>query len=136
MAKGAIAVGIAKALAMETLSEGLLGLSAIAGHIFSVFLNFKGGKGVATSLGVLVVFSPFVAIFTMTLWLLVLKWTKYSSLSALVSLGLLPLSVYALDFSVEKMAVAIVITALIFMKHIANIKRLINGTESKIGQKR
>ncbi|MCL0040342.1 glycerol-3-phosphate 1-O-acyltransferase PlsY [Thermodesulfovibrionales bacterium] len=136
MAKGAIAVGIAKALAMGTLSEGLLGLSAIAGHIFSVFLNFKGGKGVATSLGVLVVFSPFVAIFTMILWLLVLKWTKYSSLSALVSLGLLPLSVYALDFSVEKMAVAIVITALIFMKHIANIKRLINGTESKIGQKR
>ena len=120
----------------HTTIEGLLGLAAIAGHDFSIFLKGKGGKGVATSLGVLIILSPYVALFSMTLWLITAKWTRYSSLSALVSFGLLPLSFYMLDYSKEKIITACFMTLLIFLKHKDNIKRLLNGTESKIGQNR
>lgn len=151
-AKGAIPILLYKALlrfgvqppglgpmhysASPIVMEGILGLCAILGHDFSIFLKFKGGKGVATSLGVLLALSPHVALLTMTLWLLAAKWTRYSSLSALVAFGLLPVSFYVIDYSKEKIAVALAVTFLLFIKHAANIKRLIKGTESKIGQKR
>lgn len=152
--KGAIPVAIAKALLhfgiqnvefgmwnsaigilQSELIEGIMGLSAILGHNFSIFLKGKGGKGVATSLGVLLVFSPHVALLTITIWLLTARWTRYSSLSALVAFGALPMSIYMLDYSKEKMFTAIAISVLIFIRHTANIKRLIQGTESKIGEK-
>lgn len=135
IAKGAVPVAIAKALALDASDTGILGLSAILGHNFSLFLRFKGGKGVATSIGVLLAFSAHVALFTITIWLLTARWTRYSSLSALIAFGLLPLSIYMLDYSKEKMIIAITITVLIFVRHTTNIKRLIQGTESKIGEK-
>jgi glycerol-3-phosphate acyltransferase PlsY len=118
----------------HTAAEGLLGLASIAGHDFSFLLKGRGGKGVATSLGVLIVLSPYIALFSAMIWLITAKLTRYSSLSALVAFGLLPLSFYFIDYSKEKIFTACVITLLIFIKHRANIKRLINGTESKIGQ--
>lgn len=114
--------------------QGLLGLSSIAGHDFSFFLKGRGGKGVATSLGVLVILSPYTALISALLWLATAKLTRYSSLSALVAFGLLPLSFYMIDHSQAKVFIAYVITLLIFVKHRDNIRRLINGTESKIGQ--
>lgn len=116
--------------------EGVLGLAAILGHNFSIFLRFKGGKGVATSLGVLLALSPHVALITATIWLFMLNLKGYSSLSALVSFGLLPLSIYLLDYSQEKFVTAIAIALLIFIRHIPNIKRLIQGTESKVIRKK
>jgi glycerol-3-phosphate acyltransferase PlsY len=133
--KGALAAGIAKAFSMGAFYEGLLGLAAILGHNFSIFLKFKGGKGVATSIGVLLVFSPHAGLFTITLWLLTAKWTRYSSLSALVAFGLLPLTMYMLDYSNEKMTIAVLMAVMLFIRHISNIKRLISGTESRIGHK-
>lgn len=115
--------------------EGLIGLAAILGHNFSVFLKFKGGKGVATSIGAVLAYSPAAGLCTIVLWLLTAKLTKYSSLSALVSFGLLPFSIYLLDHRPEKLVVAVVIAVLIFVRHTANIKRLLQGTESRIGQK-
>ncbi len=136
MAKGAIAVAIARAAGTGLLLEGLAGVTAILGHNFSVFLRFRGGKGVATSLGVLAVLSPPVTLFTVTLWLVTVKWSRISSLAALVSFGLLPFSFYMIDYSREKMAIAAAITVLVFLRHIPNIRRLIQGTESRIGEKR
>ncbi|MEW6116717.1 MAG: glycerol-3-phosphate 1-O-acyltransferase PlsY [Nitrospirota bacterium] len=115
--------------------EGLLGLAAILGHDFSIFLKGKGGKGVATSLGVLLILSPYVGLFTIMIWLMTAKRTRYSSLSALVAFALLPLTFYMLDYSLEKVYVAVAMMTLILIKHRANIKRLIRGTESKIGEK-
>ncbi|GER93240.1 acyl-phosphate glycerol 3-phosphate acyltransferase [hot springs metagenome] len=135
IAKGVIPVAIAKALALDTLNTGIFGIATILGHNFSVFLKFKGGKGVATSIGVLLAFSPHVALLTITIWFLTARWTRYSSLSALIAFGLLPLSFYMLDYSKEKLIIAVIIAFLIFIRHIANIKRLIQGTESKIGEK-
>lgn len=135
IAKGTLPVSIGKLFGLGVLDTGIVGLSAILGHNFSPFLKFKGGKGVATSIGVLLAFSPYTALLTTTIWLFTAKRTRYSSLSALVAFGLLPVSIYILDFSKEKMIIAITITVLIYIRHTANIKRLVQGTESKIGQK-
>lgn len=115
--------------------QGMLGLASIAGHDFSFFLKGKGGKGVATSLGVLIIISPYVALFSALIWIITAKLTRYSSLSALLAFGLLPLSFYLIDYSREKVFTACAITLLIFIKHRDNIMRLLNGTESKIGQR-
>ncbi len=135
MLKGLLPVAIGKLFGFTSFYTGILGISSILGHNFSIFLKFKGGKGVATSLGVLIAYSPYVALFTIMIWLLTAKKTKYSSLSALVAFGLLPLSIYIIDYSKEKIIIAVIITVLIFLSHISNIKRLLQGTESKIGQK-
>lgn len=136
--KGVVPVALARYAGFDEhriLYEGICGLAAVAGHNFSPFLGFKGGKGVATSIGVLFAFSPYVGLFTVTLWLMTARWTRYSSLSALISFGLLPLSVYMIDYTREKMVVAVAMGVLIFLRHTANIRRLIQGTETKIGQR-
>jgi len=115
--------------------EGLAGLSAILGHNFSLFLKFRGGKGVATSLGVLVIYSPQVAILTLIIWLAVALMTKYSSLGAIVSFGLLPVNVFLLDYAGIKILISALIALLVLAKHIGNIERLIKGAERKIGER-
>ncbi len=132
--KGALPVIAAGYYQTGTLYEGLIGLCAVLGHDFSVFLRFRGGKGVATSLGVLGVYSPQTGLVTIIIWLMTVILTKYSSLGALISFGLLPLSMFIFD-SPEKLIVAFSISVLIFWKHRTNITRLINGSEPKVGRK-
>ncbi|MBF0329402.1 MAG: glycerol-3-phosphate 1-O-acyltransferase PlsY [Nitrospirae bacterium] len=133
--KGAVAVVFAMSFSLDVLGQGIAGLCAVLGHNFSIFLKFKGGKGVATSLGVMLAYSPHVGLFTATLWLLSAKFTKYSSLSALIAFGFLPISIYMLDMSPEKFYIAIALAGMLFIRHSSNIKRLIQGTESRIGQR-
>jgi glycerol-3-phosphate acyltransferase PlsY len=113
---------------------GVAGLSAIAGHIFSIFLSFKGGKGVATGLGVLIAYSPVSAIIAISVWIAVAVITKYSSLAAIVAVAALPITFAMSDFSRIKIAFAILFAILIISKHKENIKRLIEGKEPKIGK--
>jgi glycerol-3-phosphate acyltransferase PlsY len=115
--------------------EGILGLSAIVGHNFSLFLRFRGGKGVATSIGVLLIYSPKVGVLTVILWLIVILVTRYSSLGAIVSFGVLPLGIYVLDYSQGKLIISILIALLLIFRHTDNIKRLLQGTEPKIGKR-
>jgi len=134
--KGALAIALGRYLGADSFYEGVCGIAAILGHDFSIFLKFRGGKGVATSLGVLLIYSPFVACITITLWLIVSVFTKYSSLGALVSFGLLPLNIFLLDFEPkEKLFIGVMITLLILIRHRDNMSRLIQGTERKIGQR-
>jgi glycerol-3-phosphate acyltransferase PlsY len=132
--KGTLAVAIGKYSGVGPLYEGLIGISAILGHNFSLFLGFRGGKGVATSIGVLIIYTPQIALFTLIIWLVVVILTKYSSLGALVSFGFLPLNILLFD-SKDKFLVAILMTVLIFIRHRDNILRLLKGTERKIGQR-
>ena len=132
--KGTAAIAIGRYLGAGPVYEGLVGFSAILGHNFSIFLGFRGGKGVATSLGVLSIYSPQIALFTFIIWLVVVIFTKYSSMGALVSFGLLPINILFFDGR-EKLFTAILITILIFIRHRDNIQRLIKGTERKIGQR-
>lgn len=133
--KGTAAVAIGRYLSVGPAYEGIIGLSAILGHNFSLFLGFKGGKGVATSIGVLLIYSPQVAIFTLIIWLMVVLMTRYSSLGAIVAFGLLPVNVFLVDYSEMKLIISALITLLILLRHIGNIERLIRGTERKIGER-
>lgn len=133
--KGVIPVFVAWQILHDTLMVGIVGLAAIAGHDFSVFLKFKGGKGVATSVGVLAAYSPETAFITVLVWLAVFIVTKISSLSALLAFILLPLNTYLIDNSEGKFLISLIITTLIVIKHRGNIKRLISGEESGAGQK-
>ena len=132
--KGAATILLARHFGAGVLFEGVIGIFSILGHDFSVFMKFKGGKGVATSLGVLSIYSPHTALFTIILWLLTVLITKYSSLGALVSFGFLPVIMILFDTR-EKFPIALIMTLMIFIMHRENISRLAGGTELKVGKK-
>jgi glycerol-3-phosphate acyltransferase PlsY len=131
-AKGAIPVLVAAQFGQTVML--CTGLAALLGHLFPVWLGFKGGKGVATGLGVLLgAFLP-VGLIACAAWLSMARLSRYSSLSALTAFAVAPLA--ALAFGRWHLAVlAVVIAALIFWKHCANISRLRSGTEPRIGEK-
>ncbi|MEC4676008.1 MAG: glycerol-3-phosphate 1-O-acyltransferase PlsY [Nitrospirota bacterium] len=131
--KGLTAVLVARFFEVGMFYEGVVGLCSILGHNFSVFLKFRGGKGVATSIGVLSVYSPQTALFTIIIWLMTVFITKYSSLGALISFGLLPLSMIIFDAK-AKFPIALIITLIIYARHAGNISRLFKGTERKVGK--
>lgn len=134
--KGAVAVAAARHLFPgDQALIGIIGLSVIAGHVFSIFLGFKGGKGVATGFGVMLVYSPIVAVITLVIWLAVAFITRYSSLGAIAAVLLLPVNLYIFDFNREKLIISVMITLLLMIRHLDNIGRLIKGTESRIGGK-
>lgn len=133
MSKGAVPVALAWKLFPGDIGIGIVGLSAIAGHDFSIFLKFRGGKGVATSLGVLLAYTPAIGLATVALWIGVFIITRYSSLSAIVAFLLLPVTTWIIDGSEGKLAVSVLITVLIIVKHTSNIKNFIKGEESKVG---
>jgi len=134
MLKGTLAVALGRYFGLGTFYEGIIGLSAILGHNFSVFLGFRGGKGVATSLGVFILYSPRTALITFVIWMAVVISTKYSSLGALISFGLLPLNIILFD-SKDKFPVALIVTLFILIRHTDNIQRLMKGTERRIGER-
>lgn len=133
MLKGIIPVLIGIYLKIEEPYLGLIAVMAVLGHDFSIFMGFKGGKGVATSLGVFFIYSPLIGLLNVVLWLLSAITFKYSSMAALIAFGLLPLNIYIFDYSPYKLVVSVIITGLLFFKHRQNIARLIDGSESKIG---
>lgn len=120
---------------MRDLWPGLVGLSAVLGHMFSVFLSFKGGKGVATGLGFLLVYSPAVAGIMFLIWIAVAFVFKYSSLAAISAVTAMPVIFILFKASTVKVTIALVLAVLIIYKHKSNIKNLIEGTESRIGKK-
>ena len=108
------------------------GLAAIIGHLFPVFLKFRGGKGVATSFGVLLALHPLTAVCTFSLWLGGFWVTRISSVGALLAFGLLPFVVYLLQGGGALLLFAVAMSTLIYFKHFANIHRLLKGTEKRI----
>lgn len=130
--KGAAAVLLARAWGTETLAL-YAGLAAVIGHLFPVWLNFKGGKGVATGLGVLLAASWPIGVTACAVWLAVAAAARLSSLAALAAFAAAPLAGLVLeDFAVVKLAFTVAV--LVFVRHQANIRRLLNGTEPRIGR--
>jgi glycerol-3-phosphate acyltransferase PlsY len=128
--KGAVPVLIAKHVHMD---YGIVvGLGAFTGHLFPVWLRFKGGKGVAVALGVTSALSWKVGLILCLTWLGTAMISGYSSLSALAAFGLSPLIAGYLTANVQIVAFMLLISILIWIRHYENIKRLNNGTESKI----
>ncbi len=132
MLKGTAAVVIAGIVSPEAAIAA--GLGAFLGHIFPIWLKFKGGKGVATYLGVLLGLFWQAALIFAAVWLFVAYATRYSSLAALVAAVIVPVALYFIG--VHQIAVLfLVLTIIVFIKHRANIQRLLAGTEGKIGSK-
>ena len=140
--KGAAAVGLAHLLALsqapaaEPLACALAGGAAFLGHLFPVWLGFKGGKGVATFLGVLLAAAWPVGFAACLTWLVMAKLMKISSLAALTAAALSPLYALGLQRPLPTVVLAAVLALLIFIRHHENITRLLNGTEPRIGAKK
>ncbi|HKA81115.1 MAG TPA: glycerol-3-phosphate 1-O-acyltransferase PlsY [Xanthobacteraceae bacterium] len=108
-------------------------LGAFLGHVFPIWLKFKGGKGVATYIGILLALAWPVAIAFCLIWLAIAALTRYSSLAALVASATTPPALWLLGYRLDAELFA-VLTVLLWIMHRANISRLINGTEGKIGK--
>lgn len=133
--KGTAAVAIGKIFGVGSLYEGLMGLASVAGHDFSIFTGLRGGKGVATSLGVLLIYTPLAGILTISIWLITMFTTRYSSLAAIVSFSLLPPGIILLGYGGKKLVLVGIISVLLVIRHSGNIKRLINGTERRMSER-
>jgi glycerol-3-phosphate acyltransferase PlsY len=111
-------------------------LSVILGHLFSPFLNFKGGKGVATALGAVLGLSPSIGLLLLLIWLGAVAIWRYSSGGALAAFGCFPVVAIVNEQRQGVLVFSLVVSTLIWVKHKDNIVRLWKGTESKIGQGR
>ena len=131
--KGAVAVLLARWLVGEDAAQ-LAGLSAFLGHLYPVWLGFKGGKGVATFLGVLLALSWMAGLAVCLTWLLTAVLTRTSSIAALVAAASAGLWIVLLTDG-SPLILALILTVLIYVRHSANLKRIKAGTEPKIGAK-
>ena len=113
----------------------VLGLTVVAGHVWTVFLKFRGGKGVATTIGVLIGLSPIAAISGLLVWCLFALIYKYVSLSSIAMSMSLPVFMLVFGQPKEYTILSIILCIFIIYRHRLNIYRLINGTEYKIGKK-
>jgi acyl phosphate:glycerol-3-phosphate acyltransferase len=113
---------------------GLAGLGAFLGHLYPAWLKFKGGKGVATYIGVLLGLMPLAALAFAVIWLIVAFISRYSSLSALVASAAMPVVAWAAG-EPRTALLLIMLSVLVFWKHRPNISRLLAGTEGRIGEK-
>jgi acyl phosphate:glycerol-3-phosphate acyltransferase len=130
--KGTAAVMLARLWGPDLATVAALG--AFLGHLFPIWLGFKGGKGVATFIGVLIGLKPLAALAFVAIWLGLAFTTRYSSLSALIASAATPIVLWLLD-EPRMAGVTVILVALLWWKHSENIKRLLAGTEGKIGQK-
>ena len=135
MAKGFGAVYLGQWI-MGPLGAYLGALCAVAGHNWPIYLKFKGGKGVATTVGVMLAFVPYITLIAMACFLVVLAVSRYFSLGSLVCLGLVWVLVICLHFADTYLVVLCSVLVLVaFVQHRANIRRLKNGTENRFGSK-
>lgn len=109
--------------------------AVVGGHIFTIFLHFKGGKGIATGAGALLALSPLVFIMCVGLWLLLVALFRYVSLGSIVAAGALPFLIYFLERQPSLVIFSTLLAGLIIFRHKSNIKQLIKGKERKLGEK-
>lgn len=120
------------------LGEGtaaLVGLAAFLGHLWPVFFRFEGGKGVATAAGVIMALNPLLGAATLATWAIIAAFSRYSSLAAIVAAAFAPIYQMLIWGTGPIVGVLVLMGLLLIWRHQANIKKLLNGTESKLGQK-
>ena len=136
MLKGLIPTLLAVLISAPNEAVAAAGLSAFLGHLYPIYYGFKGGKGVATLLGVLIGSQWLVGLGTIAIWLLMAFTFKYSSLSALVAALFAPVLMWFTTESTIMSLAAVIMTLLLFWRHRSNIANLLAGNESKIGSKK
>ncbi|MDD2573473.1 MAG: glycerol-3-phosphate 1-O-acyltransferase PlsY [Bacillota bacterium] len=133
--KGVLAVVIGRCLGSGDVGAILAGIAVVCGHNWPFVLKFKGGKGIATSLGVLISLDIRVAMILLAAGILIILTTRYVSLASVVCALCYPVLVIAFRLSQEMIAFSVVISAFALLRHKENIKRLLGGQESKISIK-
>jgi glycerol-3-phosphate acyltransferase PlsY len=133
--KGLIPTLVAMALFDSYYLAALVGLAAFLGHIFSIFLEFRGGKGVATALGVLIVTSPLATLIGFLVFAVVLGVTRYVSAGSLVAAVIIPIAAYWTGRPFPFILLSSLISIFVIYRHTDNIKRLLSGTEKRFGEK-
>jgi len=134
--KGAAAVGLAWWLFRSADAEAIAGGAAFVGHLFPVWLGFKGGKGVATFLGTMIAIAWPAGLAAGATWIVMALIFRFSSLSALTAVALTPLYVFLFNQTPEaKLWLAAFMAVLVFIRHHENIRRLLKGDEPRIGQR-
>jgi len=128
--KGFLPVLFASLMSFSPLAIFLVGFAAFIGHLYPVFFGFKGGKGVATMMGVMVGLSLPIGLAVIGTWLFVAKVLKISSASALVATALAPIYIYFLSGEISWVYLTVLMTIMLFWRHKSNIEKLINGSES------
>lgn len=131
--KGVIPVLAGRFLGFDMAILTLIALFAFLGHLYPVFFQFRGGKGVATALGAFLALSPVLAVAGLLTWLLVFVVSRISSLSAITATALIPVYAYWLIDSTFSRWIILLIALLLLWRHRANIRRLIAGEEPKSG---
>ncbi|WP_099866167.1 glycerol-3-phosphate 1-O-acyltransferase PlsY [Pararhizobium haloflavum] len=130
--KGTVAVVVAAHFSFE--AAVLAGFGAFLGHLFPMWLGFKGGKGVATYVGVLLGLMPVMVVVFAVVWIATAYLTRYSSLAALLAAIVVPISLFLMGEG-RLTELFVIMSIITFIKHRTNIARLMNGTESRIGAK-
>lgn len=130
--KGAVSAYLGLHLGGSELAGVLCGILAIAGHSWSVFLSFTGGKGVATGLGVIAALMPMVTLIVFAVWFAIVYFTGYVSLGSIVGAALVPILTLFFGLHTEFLILGLIAAVFIIYRHKSNIERLLNGTESKI----
>jgi len=131
--KGAVPVFAAFALYPEPRFVAAVGLGAFMGHLWPVFLGFRGGKGVATALGVMIVIAPASTLLSALVFIAAAFVKRYVSLASMLSAAMLPVFLSFFPASKPYMPMGVIIAVLIIIRHKDNIKRLVEGKENKIG---
>jgi len=134
--KGALPTFIAVHYLIEVWMAAAVGLATVVGHNWSVFLRFRGGKGVATTLGVVIVLSFPAAVAFGAVWLATAGLTRYASLASILASVAVPVAMFLLHDPMSYVYYGIVALALVVWRHESNIRRLFAGTELKIGTKK
>ena len=135
--KGALGVIITLLLTQDQMLMAIAAAAGVIGHCFPIWLGFKGGKGVATGIGVIMALNPLAGLGMIITWLVTAGVFRISSLSALIAYAVAPFSIYMLEDEAARMPFAIatgVIAILSIWRHRSNIGRLISGTEPRIGK--
>ena len=133
--KGFIPVFITNNLIGHEPTVAIVSVAALLGHMYPVYYRFRGGKGVATTLGVLLGISWFLGLIWVLLWLTVALLFRYSSLSALISTSLILLLSWVWSYDLWVVAALLIITSFVFWRHRGNIRNLLTGSETKLGTK-
>ena len=134
--KGFLPVWVGSYLVSSLNVVCLMGCAAFLGHLFPVYLKFKGGKGVATALGVFLYLSPIVILVEIIVFVFVVGIWRYVSLGSLIAAASMPLLLVIIGSPKPVVLLSMAFALLIFIKHKANIQRLLNGTENKSGTKK
>jgi acyl phosphate:glycerol-3-phosphate acyltransferase len=134
-AKGAVPVILALAFGLNKWQAAAIGAVVIIGHCWSVFLLFKGGKGISTMFAVVVALDWRLGLALLIVWLLIILLYRYVSLASIIGASIMPFGFLIVTFDLPLFGVMLLIGAIAVFRHTENIKRLLSGTENKIGQK-